>query len=165
MNLVSVSTPDELVTMLKLILWPDENKFKDIGEPDLSYEEISSILGVSDHELAVHNGVTHDQHSDNWFDVVEDYDGQTLYKWAVEDKQFAPLKNFVPCAIMWRFDDDFDRHGSITIRMFEIVPQTEMTPTLWIERYDKLQQERAEDWENRKQYDARINMLRAAGDL
>ena len=153
MNMVTVNTVEQLKTMFGLIFWPDPNAFLEIGEVVLEFEEICSYLGVDENALNPHS----QDDWDAWATFHDSLTAEDLRKWVIDGGNHPAIQNFVPCVVIWRFDDSFDRMGDIHIRVFDIVPQTEMTVERWIERYDAYQKERAEEL-------ARWNKLRELKD-
>lgn len=146
LNLVTTNTVEELKSMMRIIFAPDPERFKDFGETDLCYEEVQQYLDVHDSDLAP--GL--DIYSDEWYDVVDNLTVDDVVKWAIDDGNHPAIKNFEPCCVVWRFESSFDRMGDVNIRVFKIVPVTEMTPQYWIEQYDAYQKERAEEYERYK---------------
>lgn len=146
MNLVTTETVEELKSMMRIIFFPDEERFRELGETDLTYEETQSYLGIEDSDLTPDL----DPLSDEWYDVHDNLTVEDLVKWSIDEGNHPAIKNFEPCCVVWRFENSFDRLGDINIRVFMIVPKSEMTPKYWIEQYDAHQKERAEEYERYK---------------
>jgi hypothetical protein len=158
MNLVSCNTVEELKTMMAIIFWPDPERFTDIGEITLEFEDILNYLEVVEDDLLP---VGLAPHSEQYYEAIDSLTVDDIKRYVLDEGNHPAIQNFVPCVVIWRFEDSWDRMGDVIIRVFVIKPQSEMTPAAWIEQYDAYQKERTEQYELYKDVEERLQRLNA----
>ncbi len=150
MNLVTVSTVEEMKSILQIVFWPAEDRFRELEEADLEFDEICGLMGTTEEEIMEFKYPGRDVGSDLWYEGMDSLTAEDIKAWALDAGNFEAIKNFEPSCVIWRFDDSFDRAGDMIIRIFDIVPLREMTPQYWIDKYNRYQAEREAEYQQYK---------------
>ncbi len=151
MNLVTVSTVEEMKSILQIVFWPAENRFRELEEADLAFEEICGLMGTTEEEIMEFKYPGREVGTDSWYEGFDSLTAEDIKSWALDAGNFEAIKNFEPSCVIWRFDDSFDRAGDMIIRIFDIVPLREMTPQYWVDKYNKYQAEREAEYQRYKE--------------
>lgn len=105
-------------------LFFDQKKSEKI---DWSYEEIAALLYISDSDLVPSHLV---EHTDEWWDFVDKLTIDDLRR-LVDDGKIQLLSRFRPGYVLYHFENEFDRHGDIQIRVFEYYTNNQVKFSEW----------------------------------
>ena len=120
MHVVRVASEDELKELLDWIFFRKEGEFNEIMEASLSFEEICSMLGISEREFAPNV----DDRSDEWYELIDSLEAKDIQaKIAAND--IPMLRDFKPGILTWCLEDDFSHVGQMDIRVFIYVTDEE----------------------------------------
>lgn len=151
MNLVTVSTVEEMKSILQIVFWPAEDRFRELEEADLEFDEICRLMDTTEEELMEFKYPGREVDTDLWYEGMDSLTSEDIKAWALDAGNFEAIKNFEPSCVIWHFNDSFDRAGDMIIRIFDIVPLREMTPQYWIDKYNNYQAEREAEYQRYKE--------------
>lgn len=140
MNIVHVTTQDQMTDLIRRIFFREDGEFSEMGEPTHEFDEICHFLDISVDDMlppGIEDG------SDEYYDVVDGIGCDDLRKFVLVDRKVPLLQDFTPGIFIWHMEDSWDRMGDNNIRLIQFVPDADTT----YESYCVWHQE------NQKEYD------------
>lgn len=122
MHVVRVASVDELKELLEWIFFRPDGSFTELCEARLSFEEICSILGIHERDLAPEELEICTEEWDEFFDSL---DCEALKAYVLN--KHSLVRDFAPGILTWCLEDDFDRLGDMNIRVFLYTPDDQAT--------------------------------------
>jgi len=123
MHILRLETKEELLEILEWIFFRPEGSFSEICEARLSFEETCRILGFFPEEML---DQTLETNSDEWYDAVDNQTDEDLKAFVLSDK-LKLVREFKPGVLVWALEDDWDRVGDLSVRVFIYTPDEEIT--------------------------------------
>lgn len=123
MHILRLETKEELLEILEWIFFRPDGSFSEICEARLSFEEVCGILGFFPEDLLDQSLVVD---TDEWYEAIDDQTDEDLKNYILSDK-FKLVREFKPGILTWALEDDWDRVGDLSVRVFIFVPDEEAT--------------------------------------
>lgn len=148
---VLVNTKDQMKTLLSQILFrPDDETDGSEFEAELTPSEVQTFLLINDDVLVAWlraNGIGPETDEDEELDLDEYLetldvcDMETLKRYAIDEENTPLLSHFQPGLIVWEIEDQYDRTGGTTSRVFQFVPLADLSFDAHMEWYNQMQKD------------------------
>lgn len=124
MNVVHVTTQDQMADLIRRIFFREDGEFSEMGEPTHEFDEICHYLDIRVEDM-LPPGIV--DGSDEYYDVLDGIEYDDLRKFVLVDRKVPLLQDFTPGIFIWHMEDGWDRMGDSSIRLIQFTPDADTT--------------------------------------